>query len=103
MSRNIYLIYKNTHKSIKEILQLSNEQIQWLLHNINKDREEIFRTIETAIDSLKMYINPEMYKKEQQMKKDTEHKTVLDDALKAEFKGKGLSDDQLKDLEKIFK
>lgn len=49
-----------------------------------------------------MYINPEYYEKEQETKKDGEHKTVLDDILKTQFKEKGLSEQELKQLEKIF-
>lgn len=81
---------------------MSHEQIEWLLYNINKDREEKVKVIEHVIDSLKIYINPEMYQKEQKMKKDGEHKTVLDEVLKTQFKDKGLTDQELKELEKVF-
>ena len=83
-------------------MQLSDFQIRWLLFNIDKDREEKVKAIEYIVDSLKMYINPEMYQKEQKMKKDGEHKTVLDDTLKKQFKDKGLSNDQLKQIESFF-
>jgi len=43
-----------------------------------------------------------LYKEEQKNKKEKEHKTLLDKALKDEFKTKGLSDIELKDLEKFF-
>lgn len=72
------------------------------MFNINKDREEKIKLIENALDILKSYINPERFHKEQQMKKDGEHKTVLDNILKTQFKEKGLSDKELKELEKVF-
>ena len=78
-------------------------QIKWLLYNINKDREEKYKLIENIIETLKVYINLDMYKQEQKAKKDKEHKTLLDETLKSEFKGKGLSDAQLVELEKFFK
>lgn len=83
-------------------MQLSDFQIRWLLFNIDKDREEKVKAIEYIVDSLKMYINPDMYKKEQEMKKDGIHKTELDTALKQQFKDKGLSNDQLKQIESFF-
>ena len=98
----MYLIYKTTKRPIKDILQLSKEQIEWLLYNIQKDKEEQIKLIETVIDNLKAYINPDMYNKEQKMKKETAHKTVLDEMLKKEFKNKGLSDQELRELEKVF-
>ena len=82
---------------------MSKFQIKWLLYNINKDKEERVKEIEYIVDSVKMYINPEMFKKEQKMKKDGEHKTVLDDALKKQFKEKGMSIDELKQIESFFK
>ena len=81
---------------------MSKEQIEWLLFNINKDKEEKIKLIENIIDDLKVYINPEMYKKEEKMKKEAAHKTVLDDVLKKEFKDKGLSEQELKELENVF-
>lgn len=98
----MYLIYKATNKPIKEILEMQQEQIEWLLYNINKDKEERVKEIEAILDVLKIYINPEMFNKEQKAKKDKEHKTVLDDVLKTQFKDKGLSDSELKKLEQIF-
>ena len=82
---------------------MSKEQIEWLLFNINKDKEEEITTIEKIIDALKLYINPELYQKEQKMKKDQEHKTVMDDMLKTQFKDKGLSNEDLKQIESFFK
>lgn len=84
-------------------MQLSQEQINWLLYNINKDKEEQYKIIENIVEILKYYINPEMYREEQKNKKEKQHKTSLDDNLKQEFKNKGLSDDQLKQLETFFK
>lgn len=78
-------------------------QIKWLLYNIYKDKEEKYKVISDILDTLKIYINRELYNEEQQMKKDNQHKTVLDETLKTEFKDKGLSDDQLKQLEQFFK
>lgn len=60
------------------------------------------KLIENALDILKVYINPEMFKKEEKLRKDTEHKTILDDALKTEFKNKGLSEQELKELANVF-
>lgn len=84
-------------------MQLSQEQINWLLYNINKDKEEQYKIIENVVEILKYYINPEMYREEQKNKKEKQHKTSLDDNLKEEFKNKGLSDEQLKQLETFFK
>lgn len=74
-----------------------------MLYNINKDKEEKVKAIEYIVDSLKMYINPEMYQKEQKLKKDGEHKTILDSILKKQFKDKGLSTKDLKQIESFFK
>lgn len=60
------------------------------------------KLIENALDILKVYINPEMLKKEKKLRKDIEHKTILDDALKTEFKNKGLSEQELKELANVF-
>ena len=54
------------------------------------------------MEILKLYINPEMYKKEQELKKQN-HKTTFDTELIAKLKDKGLSDDQLKMLDDTFK
>ena len=83
-------------------MQLSDIQIRWLLFNIHKDREEKYKTIEIVLNALKMYINSDMYKKEQEMKKDGLHKTELDNVLKQQFKDKGLSNEQLKQIESFF-
>ena len=99
----MYYIYKTTKRPIQEILQFPKEQIEWLLFNINKDREEKVKAIEYIVDSLKMYVNPEMYNKEQKLKKDGEHKTILDNTLKKQFKDKGLSNEDLKQIENFFK
>lgn len=77
-------------------------QVNWLLSNIQKDKEEQFELIESVVDTLKFYINPEMYKKEQELKKQN-HKTTFDNELIAKLKDKGLSDDQLKMLDDTFK
>lgn len=84
-------------------MQLSDFQIRWLLFNIDKDREEKYKTIEIVLNALKMYINPDMYKKELETKKDGLHKTELDNVLKQQFKDKGLSNEQLKQIESFFK
>lgn len=78
-------------------------QIKWLLYNINKDKEEKYKIIESIVNTLKFYINPEIYKEEQKTKKENEHKTLLDETLRNQFKDKGLSDNELKELEKVFK
>lgn len=97
------MIQKQTGKPIKEILDLPDFQIRWLLYNINKDREEKYKVLEAIIDALKFYINPEIYKQEQKEKKAEQHKTELDNVLKQQFKDKGLSNEQLKQIESFFK
>lgn len=99
----MYYIHKQTGKPIKEILDLPDFQIRWLLYNINKDKEERYKIIEAIIDTLKFYINPELYKEEQKEKKDEQHKTEFDTALKQQFKNQGLSEEQLKQIESFFK
>lgn len=74
-----------------------------MLYNINKDKEEEYNIIENIVETLKIYINPELYKKEQEMKKENKHKTILDEALKTEFKNKGLSTEELKKIGEFFK
>lgn len=97
------MIQKQTGKPIKEILDLPDFQIRWLLYNINKDREEKYKVLEAIIDALKFYINPEIYKQEQKEKEAEQHKTELDNVLKQQFKDKGLSNEQLKQIESFFK
>lgn len=77
-------------------------QVNWLLSNIKKDKEEELKLIEDILEILKFYINPEMYKKEQDLKKQ-DHRTTFDKELIDQLKEKGLTDDQLKVLDDTLK